>query len=180
MLYQPGEREHARAFFQTMGFEVTDMPDGPWLMVFGGGNWMYANEPTPAQLNLQAALQQAMDGDAQLADTVDRYLKIRRKHPQYVFHYGASLPTEEDWQARLEALQEANESHPLLKGRLDIHVSVPGMPHALGPLSQAFIYTDILLAGAFPIAPMLFDMQWIPPRVSEREPIDFPDMATMV
>jgi hypothetical protein len=55
------------------------------------------------------------------------------------------------------------------------------MPHALGPLSQAFIYTDIIGLGPFQIAPLLFDMQFIPEvDYSEMEPIVFPDMSTMV
>jgi len=189
MLYRPGERAHAQAFFETMGFGVTDLPGGPWLVITvdpekgpSPENVMYANEPTPAQLNFEAAFQKACENDAELADSLDRYKKIRRKHPQYVFHFGASLPTHEDWQQRLEALREANRSHPPLKGRLDIKVSEPGLPDALGPLSQAFIYQDILAYGPFSITPMLFDMQWIPPMddLMKTRDIQFPDMAAMV
>jgi hypothetical protein len=188
MVYQPGDREAAQAFFETMGFAVSDLPGGPWLVITvdpetpGVDNVMYANEPTPAQKNLEAALEQAIANDSELADTLDRYRSIRRAHPQYVFHFGASVPTHEEWQARVERLQEANNSHPLLEGRLDIKISEPGLPGALGPLSQAFIYTDILACGPFALATILFDLQWSPERVpgEVRAPIEFPDMAAMV
>jgi hypothetical protein len=188
MVIQPGEREHARAFFETMGFEVADMADGQHIAVridpeagFTGDNVMYANEATPAQQKLEVALAQAIASDAQLADTVERYKRIRWKHPQYVAHFGASCPTHGDWKERVERLQEANRSHPLLKGRIDIKLSEPGLPDALGPLSQAFIHTDILACGPFALAGILFDLQWIPELDLENlPPIDFPDMATMV
>jgi hypothetical protein len=189
MLYKAGERDHARAFFETMGFGVSDMPGGaPWLAITvdpesgpSAENVIYANEPTPAQRNLQEAFDRVIATDEQLADTLERYHAIRRRHPQYVFHFGASLPTHAAWKERLERLQEANRSHPLLTGRLDIQVSEPGLPGALGPLSQAFIYTDILMCGPLAIAPLLFDMQWIPEiDLANLEPIDYPDMASMV
>jgi hypothetical protein len=189
MVYRPGDREAAQAFFETLGFAVSDLPGGPWLVIrvdpdadFDGDNVMYANEPTPAQRNFEAALERALENDSELAETLDRYRSIRRAHPQYVFHFGASLPTHEEWEARLEQLQEAARSHPLLKGRIDIKVSEPGIPGALGPLSQAFVYTDILAAGPFASSGLLFDMQWKPPVDPDapREPIDFPDMAAMV
>jgi hypothetical protein len=189
MVYHPGDRAAAQAFFETLGFGVSDLPGGPWLVItidpkagVSTDNVMYANEPTPAQQNFEAALEQALATDSQLAATLERYRSIRRAHPQYVFHFGASLPTHEEWEERLERLQEASRNHPLLAGRVDIKVSEPGMPGALGPLSQAFIYTDILACGPFALAGLLFDMQWRPDLApgEPRAPIEFPDMAAMV
>ena len=190
MVYRPGEREAARAFFETLGFGVADIPSGgPWLAITvdpdaapGIDNVMYANEPTPAQRNFEAAFEQALANDSELAVTLERYRSIRRAHPQYVFHFGASLPTHEEWKARVERLQEASRSHRLLAGRVDIDVYEAGIPGGLGPLSQAFIYTDIVACGPFALAGMLFDMQWMPDLTPEElmAPIDFPDMAAMV
>ncbi len=188
MVFQLGEREHARAFFEAMGFGVADMADGQHIAVWidpevapTAENVMYANELTPAQQNLEAALGEALASDATFADTLERYKSIRRRHPQYVSHFGASCPTHADWKERVERLQEANRSHPLLKGRIDIKLSEPGLPDSLGPLSQAFIYTDILACGPFALATLLFDLQWIPELdLDNLAPIDFPDMATMV
>ncbi|MDP9318833.1 MAG: hypothetical protein M3O94_07135, partial [Actinomycetota bacterium] len=54
MVYQPGDRDAARAFFETLGFGVSDLPGGPWLVItvdpeagLSTDNVMYANEPTP-------------------------------------------------------------------------------------------------------------------------------------
>jgi hypothetical protein len=189
MLYRPGQRDAARAFFEAFGFAVSDLPNGPWLVITvdpeagpGTDNVMYANEPTPAQLNLDAALEQALAADPQLAATLERYRAIRWERPQYVFHFGASLPTREDWEERVQCLQEAGRSDPLLAGRVEIKVSEPGMPGALGPMSQAFVYTDILATGPFVLSGVLFDLQWRPQFAAGQlmPPIEFPDMAAMV
>jgi hypothetical protein len=191
MLYKPGERDAARAFFETLGFQVDDFPPGgQWLAVtvdpeggIGVDNVMYANEPTPAQRNFEAAFEQAVANDPHLAETLERYRNIRRERPQYVFHFGASLPSHEEWETRTSRMEEANRSHPLLKGRVHVKRSEPGDPGALGPMSQAFIYTDILACGPFSHAGVLFDMQWMPEMdLAElvANPIEFPDMAEMV
>ncbi|MBF6621344.1 MAG: hypothetical protein ITG02_14090 [Patulibacter sp.] len=187
MIYQPGQRDAAQALFETMGFATFTIPGGPWLGVnvdpesaLNSDNVMYANEPTPAQRNFDAAFDRVLASDSELADTLRRYQAIRRKHPQYVFHFGASVPTEQEWDARVAALQEANDSHPLLKGRLDVKVSKPGVPDALGPLHQVFLYTDIISTGPGAICPVLFDLQWIPPHRVDDTSIQFPDMSKMV
>src|SRR5438874_5921109 len=54
MVYRPGDRDAARAFFDAMGFAVSEIPDFPWLVItvdpeagWGVDNVMYANESTP-------------------------------------------------------------------------------------------------------------------------------------
>jgi len=188
MVYRPGDRDAARAFFETMGFAVSELPAFPWLVItvdpeagWGVDNVMYANESTPAQQNFEKAFEQALASDSELAGTLQRYLGIRRAHPQYVFHFGASVPTHEDWQERVERLQEANRSHPLLAGRIEMDVYEPGVPGALGPLSQAFIYTDIIAVGPRQLARLLFDLQWAPEiDFQNMVPIEFPDRLAMV
>ncbi len=187
MVYRPGEREAARAFFETLGFAVSDHEHGgPWLVIKvdpeagpGIDNMLYANEPTPAQQKFEEALDRALATDAPLAAGLDRYRSIRQAHPQYIFHFGASLPTREEWAERVERLREANRSHPLLAGRIDLDVREPGVPGALGPLSQAFIHTDILATGPFALG-LLFDLQWRPDIAPGGvPPMEFPDMAAM-
>ncbi len=188
MLHAPGQRDAAQALFETMGFETFTIPGGPWLGVTvdpekgrSSDNVMYANEPTPAQRRVDDALARAIENDDELAAAIERYQQVRRAHPQYVFHFGASVPTEQEWDRRIERLQDANRSHPLLRDRLEIKISKPGVPGALGPLHQAFIYTDILTTGPGALTPVLFDLQWGPERTdfTYKEPIPFPDMATM-
>jgi hypothetical protein len=188
MVYRPGDREAARAFFETMGFEISERTGFPWLAVVvdpkagrSGDNVMYVNESTPAQQNFEQALDQALASDSKLAYKLERYLSIRRAHPQYVFHFGASVPTHGDWQERVDRLREANRDHPLLTGRIDVDVREPGDPGALGPLSQAFVHTDVIAAGPFQTDRLLFDLQWAPEiDYQNMPPIDFPDRTAMV
>lgn len=187
MVYRPGDRETARALFETMGFGVAEYDAFPWLVVNidaaagrGRDNVMYVNESTPAQQNFEASFAEVLAGNSELADKLERYRKIRRAHPQYVFHFGASVATHEDWAARVEALREANVTHDLLKGRIDMDVREPGVPGALGPLSQAFIYTDIISIGPLQVGGLLFDLQWAPPLGPDVGKIEFPDRLAMV
>lgn len=190
VVYRPGDRDAARAFFETMGFQVGEFPGFPWLVInvdsSGNGqprvdNVMYANDSTPAQQNLETALEQRLAADPELAELLERYLSVRRAHPQYVHHFGASVPTHEDWEQRVERLRGASENHPLLQGRITMDVYEPGVPGALGPLSQAFIHTDIIQVGPLPMGTLLFDLQWAPPLDFNREAsLEFPDRLTMV
>lgn len=188
LVIRPGEWDHAKALFELMGFTAIDMFDDQHIAVWvdpevgpSAENVMYANEPTPAQTRLEAALENAIANDAELASALEGFRSRRREWPQYHAHFGASIPTLDEWRERVERLQEANRSHALLKGRVDVKVCEPGMPNALGPLYQAFIYTDIVSPSVLAIAGVLFDMQWIPELdLDNLDPIDFPDMATMV
>ena len=193
MVYGPGDREAARAFFETMGFEVSEFRGFPWLVItvdpqggWGVDNVMYANESTPAQQNFEKALEQAAERDPELARTMGRYLTIRRTRPQFVFHFGASVPTREDWQERVERLQEASRSHPLLTDRIEMDVYEPGVPGAVGPLSQAFVYTDVVGVGPLPLSRLLFDLQWSPDldhaqrRENQELASQLPDRETLV
>ena len=188
MVYRPGDREAARALFETMGFRVEELPEFPWLIIIidaeaerGRDNVMYANESTPAQQNLEQALGTALAADPELAGRLERYRSIRRAHPQYVYHFGASVPTHDDWKERVDRLREASQSHPLLKGRIEMDVYEPGVPGALGPLSQAFIHTDIIEWGPFQLGGLLFDLQWAPEiDLEAAAQLEFPDRAAMV
>jgi hypothetical protein len=189
MVYRPGDREATKAFFEAMGCAVSELPGFPWLVInidpgrpgLSSDNAMYANESTPAQQNLERALEQRLAADSELAELVERYRGIRRAHPQYVHHFGASTATHEDWAQRVENLQEANRSHPLLKGRIEMYVYEPGVPGALGPLSQAFIHTDIIQVAPLQMGGLLFDLQWAPPLdFANAASIEFPDRLAMV
>jgi hypothetical protein len=191
MVFRPGDRDAAKALYEVMGFRVGEIPGFPWMSIdvdadapegeLRVDNLMYANESTPAQQNLEAALDRVLASDADLADKLARYRTIRRAHPQYVFHFGASVPTREDWIARVEAIREANESHPLLKGRIELDVREAGDPTALGGLSQAFIYTEIIECQLYQFGGMLFDLQWSPgtEKLLATMPTSFPDRLEM-
>ena len=101
-VYRPGEVDHAHAYFETLGFGVTQWES--WLVVKidpekGNGldNVMYARA-TPAQQNFDAALEEALATNARLAETLERQQAIRQRWPFYNFHFGASIPpTRSGW-----------------------------------------------------------------------------------
>jgi hypothetical protein len=190
MVYRPGDREAARTFFEALGCAVSELPGFPWLVInvnparpgLSPDNVMYANESTPAQQNLEAVLEQRLASDPELAAVVERYRAVRLGHPHYVHHFGASLPTHEQWEQRVESLREAIRTDSRLKGRVDVDLREPGAPGALGPTSQAFIHTDIIQVAPLQVGGLLFELQWAPPRDPDFDTtsIVFPDRLAMV
>jgi hypothetical protein len=195
MIYRRGEKEHARAFFETMGFGIENLVS--WLVVKvdpeeGNGldNVMYANEPTPAQQNLNDAFDRVVASDAEFKHALDRTRELAREWPYYNFHFGVALATHEEWEKRVERLREANRSHPLLKGRVELVIMEPTTPRALSAQSQCFIFTDILAAGGTFAQGLQFELQWTPTPTSGIKTFQtvgeigpgnpYPDMATMV
>jgi hypothetical protein len=166
MIHRPGEREHARAFFETLGFSVADF--GPWLVINvdpananGIDNVMYASAPVPAQQQFEDALAEAIANDPKAAAALEHYRSVRGAHPQYNFHFGASIPTHEDWAERTKRMQDAARNHPLLKDRIQVSVFNPGDPGSVGPQSQTFVLTDILSTGTLQTG-VIFEIQWTP------------------
>ncbi|MFT3865127.1 MAG: hypothetical protein QM729_12700 [Solirubrobacterales bacterium] len=179
MIYEPGEREAAQALFELMGFGVSDF--GPWLVVnvdpeTGNGidNVMYASEPVPAQQQFEDALQEALAAHEGATAALEHYRGVRVAHPQYNFHFGASVPTLEDWKERVARLEDAAANHPQLKGRFDLSVFNPGDPGAVGPQHQAFILTHILATGTLQTG-LIFELQWTP--TNDAGEIDFAELS---
>jgi hypothetical protein len=166
MIFQPGKREAARAFFEAMGFGVSDF--GPWLVILvdpktanAVDNVMYASEPVPAQQKFEDALQRAIAEDANLSAALEHFRGVRPAHPQYNFHFGVSIPTHEDWTERTERVKEAASSNPLLEGHVEVSVFNPGDPGSVGPVHQTFILTDIVSTGTLQTG-LIFELQWYP------------------
>jgi hypothetical protein len=166
MIFQPGEREAARTLFESLGFEVSDF--GPWLVVSvepatanGVDNVMYASEPVPAQQRFEDALAKAIANDPEATAALKHYRGVRVEHPQYNFHFGASMASYEDWEQRTAQVKETVENNPLLKGRVDVSVFNPGDPGAVGAVHQTFVLTDILATGTLQTG-VIFELQWYP------------------
>lgn len=179
MIFQPGERDAARAFFEVLGFGVADF--GPWLVVSvdpenGNGidNVMYASEPVPAQQQFEDALAEALEGHEGASAALAHYREVRIAHPQFNFHFGASVPTKEDWEDRVKRIEDAAENHPLLKDRINLSVFNPGDPGAVGPQYQAFILTHILATGTLQTG-LIFELQWTP--TNAKGEIDFAELS---
>jgi hypothetical protein len=190
MVYRPGQVEAARAFFETMGFAVSEY--GPWLIILvdpenGNGldNVMYCNEAVPAHQRFEEELERVIATDEKLSAALDHYRDVRRAHPQYNFHFGVTLPTLAEWETRLERIQEASRNHPLLAGHMEVIVFESGHPDGVGPASQAFCYTDILASGTLPMG-LVFEVQYMPVPDSgdtwseELWSGKFPDLSLMV
>lgn len=179
MIIQPGEREAARAYFETLGFGVSDF--GPWLVVAvdpetgdGINNVMYASEPVPAQQKFEDALEKALANDSEATAALEHYRGVRVGHPQFNFHFGASLPTFEEWEKRTERIQEAARSHPLLKDRIEVSVFNPGDPGAVGPQQQTFVLTHLLSTGTLQTG-LIFELQWTPTNADGE--VDFAELS---
>ena len=166
LVFGPGEREVARALFETVGFTVLD--HDRWLIVHvdretgdGVDNVLFASEPVPAQRKFEEALNSAIDGDPILTGALEHYREWKEAHPQVNFHFGASIKTYDDWQGRLERLRQAKVNHPLLAGRFKLKVLEKGDPDSLDIRSQLFIFTDILAVGPFALG-LVMELQWTP------------------
>jgi hypothetical protein len=93
-----------------------------------------------------------------------------------MFHFGASIPTHEEWAERTERVKEAASSHPLLKGRLEVSVFNPGDPGSVGPVHQTFVLSDIVSTGTLQTG-LIFELQWYP-VVPEPGEVDWEAMAS--
>jgi hypothetical protein len=178
MIYRPGEREAARALFECMDFAVSDF--GPWLVVSvdpdsanGIDNVMYASEPVPAQQRFEDELEKALAADEKVRAALAHYRDVRVAHPHYNFHFGASVPTLENWKERVAKVEDAIATDPLLKGRVTFSVFNPGDPGAVGTAYQAFVLTDILATGTLQTG-LIFELQWTPTNAAGE--IDFEEL----
>lgn len=168
MVYPPGQREAAHAFFETLGFRVLDTP--PWLTVAvdpeetenWADNTLYAQEAVPAQKRFEERLARLIESDSELKADLERYKEVRRAHPQLAYHWGIHVPTYADWERRVAAIQEAARTHPLLQDRVEAIVFEPGKnPAAISTQAQAFIRTDVLAAEGFFFG-LEIELQWTP------------------
>ena len=184
MVYRPGERALARAYWELLGFEVAEF--GPWLAIIvdpavgrDPANQMFCNEATPAQQKFESTIERLRIADPDATAAYEHYLEVRRAHPQFSFHFGALVPTHELWQDRVDRFKDARENHPTLAGRLDVFTLEPGDPGAIGGLSQAFFHTDVISTGTFGVG-LVFEMQWWPETLEPGLPEDeLPDPAVL-
>lgn len=189
LVYPAGGKEAARAALELLGLTVSE--GGPWLAAVvdpDTANFVddiiFASEVTPAQQRFEEAFANAVEADAQLASTLERYLEVRGQHPQFPFHFGLSVPTHEEWDQRVREIEKASREHPLLAGRIEVAGRFePGDPGAITYLSQAFIRTSALASETLRLG-MQIELQWAPLDEQGNPPYglidsEMPDLATL-
>lgn len=167
MAYKPGQREAARAFFQTLGFHVIDT--GAFLTIYVDpgdlSNWadniLYASEAIPAQQTVEEELLKAVETTPSLAAALEHYKNVRHAHPQFTFHFGFSIPTHDEWESRVARVKEAAASHELLAGHLDVMVFEEDSKDAISNQSQCFVRADFLVAEGYPFG-LEMELQFTP------------------
>jgi hypothetical protein len=152
LLYQPGERDKAVKLLALLGCEPSDR-GGHWFTAFvdppadgprdHGNNVLYASEVSPAQWELEQALQRGLPDDRQA------YVAEMRRDPQHSAHFGFRVPDRSALDAVLARVAAAGDNDPDLRGRVAVDgVFEPDAPGAIATtMVQAFIWTDVVAAG---------------------------------
>ncbi len=156
MVYRPGDRELVGRLFELLGCAAVET-GGPFLIIHVDpehrdpsklDNCVYASEMTPAQLQLEEALSQALDSEPALSQGHAGYTDHNTSRPQFTTHFGLAMSVDE-LDAVLARIEAAQADDP----EVGKHVSIagvfrPGDPGSLTPtLVQAFVNTDLCAAG---------------------------------
>lgn len=155
-LYRPGERKLAIALFEALGCTIyeTEMksPSGSqYLSVHPNpddrtlDNVLYLAEMPVEQNRLETVLRERIETDDELRSSRDLYRKMANERPYGLSHVAVRYPTYEKLEEVLDGMEE--RFSPEVKSRVMLKVFRPGDTPALGESIQAFIYTDIAVAG---------------------------------
>ena len=100
-------------------------------------------------------------GASGLQEAADAYLARLRREPQRSFHFGIRCENRAAWDARLDAIRDAADNDPALKGRVALSgVYFPGDPGAFTQrMAQAFVWTDVIASGLLTIGQHI-ELQW--------------------
>lgn len=158
VVYRPGERDLAIALFEAMGCKTyetdTKNPAGvsyisahPDPDVRGQDDVFYISEMPPVQAALEGLLRQRIETDDELRAARDNYRAMADTQPFGLSHVALRYPTFESLEAVLAGLEA--KLTPELKSRVILKVFRPGDSDDIkwGETIQAFIYTDIAVAG---------------------------------
>jgi hypothetical protein len=166
LLYAPGERPLARAFFELLGCDVEDSRS-PFLLgrlgsgsATGDDHWMFASEVTSDQWALEQALVDALH-DGVLADAGAQYRARVRADPQHACHFAIRYSTLDDLDAVVDRIERVDENTPVLAGRVSLSgVFRPGDPGSVSTTqTQAFVYTDVVASGLLAFGQHI-ELQW--------------------
>jgi hypothetical protein len=158
-LYRPGDRELAIEFVEALGCTTTDTgfeteTGASYISVHPNGaevdrlnNVFYVSEMLPGQVRLEDMLRAKIDGDEALREALAGYREKARTFPSGVPHFGLRYPSVEALQPVLDRLHD--EISPALKARVTVHpTQVFEASHGLPQVTQAFVYTDVVVTGS--------------------------------
>lgn len=161
VVYRPGDRQLAIALFHAMGCKTyetdTKNPAGvgyisahPDPDVRGQDDVIYISEMPPVQAALEGLLRERVAADEALSAACDRYRAMANTQPFGLSHVALRYPTFESLEAVLAGLEA--KLTPELKSRVALKIFRPGDSAEIdwGETIQAFIYTDIAVAGMTP------------------------------
>ena len=167
LVYRPGERALAAKVFDLLGCRPQDR-GGTFLTSFVEpseddfcNNAVYCSEVTPEQWDLECALSDALGAGGPVAEAAQRYLDRFREEPQRSTHFGIRIPDRSRFDSVIDALRDAGEHDPELKGRVRVSaVFAPGDPGSLtDAMIQAFVHTDVVAAGLLTLG-QHFELQY--------------------
>lgn len=160
ILYRPGERHLAIAFFEALGCTVVDSgadagAGSTILYVYPEATWqdrlnnvLYLSEVREPQRRLEEVLASRLAGDRGLRDALAAYDDKARHRPHGTTHFGIRYPAFDALEVVIDRLQRALA--PELAARVAVDPVRPGDPRSMtDELLQAFVRTDVVCAGLF-------------------------------
>jgi hypothetical protein len=117
-------------------------------------NVCYLSEIRPPQWAFEQVLTARLAEDAELRDALDGYRHKARSEPHGITHFGLRYPSFEDLEVVIDRLQR--HLPDAFVGRVEVDPVRPGDPRSFtDELIQAFVYTDVVCAGLFPMGQLI-------------------------
>lgn len=157
LLHAPGERALAARVFELLGCTVSDRGNH-WFTAFIDGdrpdwstNTLYASEASPAQLEVEASM----------PDAVDAWIDMVRAAPQEAPHFGLRVGTVDEHRAIVERVRRAEAHDTELRGRIRmLGLFLHDAPDAIATgMDQAFVWTDVIASGPLRLGQVI-EIQW--------------------
>jgi hypothetical protein len=166
ILYQRGERELAKQFFELLGCTIVDTQTDSGvgssiLYVYPEptcqdrmNNVCYLSEIRDPQWVLEQVLAARMQDDEELRDAIAQYDLKARTNPHGITHFGLRYPSFEALEVVIDNLE--HRLPPAMAGRVSVTAVRPGDPRSMtDELIQAFVRTDVVCAGLFPFGQLI-------------------------
>lgn len=155
-LYRPGDRQLAIDLFETLGCKIYDTgsksPAGStYISVHpdpddrSHDNVIYLSEMPDEQWRLEGVLRRSIEADQELRASRDLYRGMANKQPYGLSHIAVRYSSFESVERVLDGLEE--RLGPELRSRVTLKIFRPGDSEELGDSIQAFLYTDVAVAG---------------------------------